>query len=153
MEEKKYFFENYLLTFEEYKSKVIEAQKIYKYADSSLIALAKKCRINQINEALESSVIDYIKENPNIDIKEVCEELKISSKVIFKLIDEGIIDIVCNIEELREFLKQKENENAKTNKLLCFREQAMNNRRIENDIVNRRYSNNAVFHTTIYKGK
>lgn len=113
------------ISYENFVHNVMESLKIYKFATPETIALAKKASKKEVYEAMKDGAIAYIRENPDLSIRDVCDNLKLKTQIIADLASEGRIVISDSaVEELLIEFAQAEQESNKRNKMLCLQEQS-----------------------------
>lgn len=141
--EKLYRYNGNYIRYNEFKTNIMECLREYKYATSSIIACVKQANEKDVLCSIKDLIVEYIKDNPHVLIKDVCEELKVKSSYIKDLVNEGRIDI--DPKELNNLIiemKKKEKLAERENKLRLFQLQLNElNRQTLN--IERNDSNNA----------
>lgn len=122
--EKLYRYNGNYIKYDEFKANIMECLKEYKYANENIIALIKKSDKKDVLCAIKDSIVEYVKNNPHVLIKDVCEELKVRSSYIKDLVNEERIYIDSKeLNNLIEEMKEKEKNAERENKLKSFQVQ------------------------------
>ena len=105
-----------IVKFEQFTNIVRSTLINYKFAKASFLKGILRCNEDIIIEAMEHLIINYIKENPSSNGKDVCEELFISIDYLNNLIDKGVIEIkpLSNEEILKMRMMEKEQSDINT---------------------------------------
>ena len=75
--------------------------KTYRYADSVQLAFALKASANDVTEIIENHIIDYLKANEEISVKDFCRKFYIKVDYVEKLVQEGRLECSEDLSEIK----------------------------------------------------